>query len=431
MLAGRAGINMIANRSKPGFDHLIVGVGIIVMCSLGLYLLHPYFHSGLHQLTGLTDRIADTVGIFFSLMSAFLIHILIVRSIWHDTHYGLTIIQSSLDEKLAEQALLLAHVSRDLEDLPSLTNLLKNQLSVIDTETEKSAIDIVERLQSIDGIITELVCVVSSASSQSDIKTQSGEQNIHTNMLFVDRLNQYMSQKIGEADIEREQIALVVSEAQSLGSLVEIVRKISSQTNLLALNAAIEAARAGEVGRGFAVVADEVRKLSTQTNSAVTRIQTGIGGVTSSIENQFQEKLNPMVLNQQRELLESFSRHLDAMGESYGNLLKSEEASMLRLAGISGILSQMFMEVLANIQFHDVTRQQIESVQGGLNLLDKHAMELNLAVRSGNLTNTKTIRERIDDISQSYVMKLQRDVHGFSINGRNMSSVTGPKIDLF
>jgi methyl-accepting chemotaxis protein len=216
-----------------------------------------------------------------------------------------------------------------------------------------------------------------------------------------------------------------------LGSLVEIIRKISSQTNLLALNAAIEAARAGEVGRGFAVVADEVRKLSTQTDSAVIRIQNGIGGVASSIESQFHEKLNPMVLTQQRELLESFSRHLDAMGENYGNLLKSEEASMLRLAGISGILSQMFMEVLANIQFHDVTRQQIESVQGALDLLDQHAAELTEAVRSGNLANTRTIRERVEDISQSYVMKLQRDVHAFAINGQNSRSAMGPKIELF
>ncbi len=226
---------------------------------------------------------------------------------------------------------------------------MHDKLYVLDRETEQSAVEIVERLQSIDGIITELVSVVSSASSQADLKTQSGEQNIHTNMQFVERLNLYMSQKIGEADIEREQIAHVVSEAQSLGYLVEIIRKISSQTNLLALNAAIEAARAGEVGRGFAVVADEVRKLSTQTDSAVARIQNGIGGVASSIENQFQEKLNPVVLSQQRELLESFSRHLSAMGENYGNLLKSEEASMLRLSGISGILTQMFMEVLSNI----------------------------------------------------------------------------------
>jgi methyl-accepting chemotaxis protein len=422
---------MIAHRSKPGLQQLIVGIFIVFLCSLGLYLLHPYFHSMLHQLTGIPDRMADTAGTFFALLCAFLIHILIVRSIWHDTHYGLTIVKSSLEEQLAEQGLLLAHVSRDLEALPGLTNLLKEQLSVIDRETEKSAIDIVERLQSIDGIITELVGVVSSAASQSDLKTQSGEQNIHTNMQLVERLNQYMSQKIGEADIEREQIATVVQEAQSLDSLVELIRKISSQTNLLALNAAIEAARAGEVGRGFAVVADEVRKLSTQTDNAVTRIQNGIGGVAKSIESQFQEKLDPMVLSQQRELLESFSRHLSAMGENYGNLLKSEEASMLRLGGISGILSQMFMEVLANIQFHDVTRQQIESVQGALTLLDTHAMELTQAVRSGSLANTKTIRERIDDISQSYVMKLQRDVHAFAVDSCKTGSAMGPKIDLF
>jgi methyl-accepting chemotaxis protein len=63
--------------------------------------------------------------------------------------------------------------------------------------------------------------------------------------------------------------AQLSSVAQSIESILGMIRDIAEQTNLLSLNATIEAARAGVAGRGFAVVAEEIRKLSNDTQQAI------------------------------------------------------------------------------------------------------------------------------------------------------------------
>jgi methyl-accepting chemotaxis protein len=400
-------------------------------CAAAVALLHNPLQDWMVRMVGPSQLLVDAVGSFVIVLLGFLFGRIASEMIYKDSLFGLDALKQSLDRKLSGDEEIINNATLDLGELPALTNLLNEQLRAITQETEQSAFKIMERLQSIDGVVNDLMGTVTSSAKEADDMIQSGEAAISANVQLIESLNRYIQERYAEFDADRASITLVVQQARSLNELVDLIKHISSQTNLLALNAAIEAARAGESGRGFAVVADEVRKLSGETDLAVSRIQEGIGNVANSIEEQFRVKLEHSNIEQQKAVLESFTRHLDGMSSNYRNLMKHDEAMLAQLSQTSQTLSSMFMEVLASIQFQDVTRQQIEQVQKALVRLDSHIAELVEMMRSKDFSNAASIKEHIDQIYQGYVMDTQRDVHHAAMGEESKGGAAPPKIDLF
>jgi methyl-accepting chemotaxis protein len=87
---------------------------------------------------------------------------------------------------------------------------------------------------------------------------------------------------VDEARKSEQMVGGLLSAAQKIGEVTQMITDIASQTNLLALNATIEAARAGEAGKGFAVVASEVKSLASQTARATEEIEQQIKGIQES-----------------------------------------------------------------------------------------------------------------------------------------------------
>ena len=423
-------VAQLLRRSLSVFFVVAIGAGTTV------YFFNEHFHQTILPELGLTSPMGDTVGTVLILLVAFAGQRLVSFMFFKDAMMGMSLLEEQDSERATAHVKAANQVATELKQVPGYNNVVRKQLETVIAETEKAAFDISSQLQTIDDVVTHLRSFVNTRASESSEMVAESEQRIEKNRTLLETIEVYIHRRMSAVREDQVRVEQVVSEAKSLGTLVQLIKNISSQTNLLALNAAIEAARAGEAGRGFAVVADEVRKLSAASEQAVTQINQGIQQVAESIEIQFKDKLQTESIEAERTALQSFAHQLEELGRSYQEVTRHEAEVMATVGNSSQKLADMFMNALASVQFQDVTRQQIEQVIDALNRLDQHAQMLSSRLErfEDPSFHVPPLSDHLDQIYSKYVMDSQRDTHHQAMGGGGKAVGTGgggPKVELF
>ena len=172
----------------------------------------------------------------------------------------------------------------------------------------------------------------------------------------------------------------MVAQFDSIFKLLSQVEGLASQTNLLALNAAIEAARAGEAGRGFAVVANEVRSLSVGSTTLNEDIRAEINNAKSIIAK-LRESVKTMASADMTSTLEAKDK-MTVMMSHVEDVNNQTTRSVEELAIIAPKITEAVNIGVRSLQFEDLTRQSLESLQ--MNVTSLHEISDALATFDKN-----------------------------------------------
>ncbi|MEK6532152.1 MAG: methyl-accepting chemotaxis protein [Deltaproteobacteria bacterium] len=312
-----------------------------------------------------------------------------------------------------------------------LNGLTKAHLDNVISETDSAAHKVITQAGEIDASMTGLQDTISSLHKKSDTLSAQSRKTISDNEETIENLKVYIDKRLSEVKKDYEVVMSLAQKSRSMTDFVELLKDISDQTNLLALNAAIEAARAGVHGRGFAIVASEVRKLSSQSEQAATKIGQAMVQMADEIETQFANKLNQQTHVQESGLLKSLEAQLNNLMESYRELDNLNAQTIQKVRFASTQMAKEVMELLSQIQFQDITRQQLELVERTLNDTSVYMESLKHCLTKDEKCHPECELQdfNLESIHKYYVMERQRATHDeILLKGNKKTQAAGLKL---
>ena len=245
---------------------------------------------------------------------------------------------ATLGERLRDQAREASNATRGMLD----------KASEVAAAAEQSAIAMREAAHTSSGLIR----AIEEARSEVDLSAEVAARASH---------------QAGEAV---NMSATLSDHAQSIESILGLIRDIAGQTNLLALNATIEAARAGDAGRGFAVVAQEVKSLASQTARATDDIAHKIAAIQNATRQSVETNERIRVTVQEVQSMGMRIRTaMDAQSQTVTMITAAVDETALAADSMSSNISAIRQDteiVASEIDALETGFQEVQSHLGGL-----------------------------------------------------------------
>ena len=246
--------------------------------------------------------------------------------------------------QIDKAATLGEHLRDQAREASTATRGMLDKASEVAAAAEQSAIAMREAAHTSSGLIRAIEEARSEVDTAADVAARASTQ-------------------AGEAVTMS---AALSDHAQSIESILGLIRDIAGQTNLLALNATIEAARAGDAGRGFAVVAQEVKSLASQTARATDDIAHKIAAIQNATRQSVETNERIRATVQEVQTMGMRIRAaMDAQSQTVTMITAAVDETALAADSMSSNISAIRQDT-------EIVASEIDALEGGFTEVQTH-----------------------------------------------------------
>ncbi len=312
--------------------------------------------------------------------------------------------------------------------------LVREQLDGAIKDSEKSALQMIERMNAIHRISHQQFEHILVTQADSLKLTQVIKDKLMADTQLGSILQLFVQKQEEDVAANLERIKRLQG-VKDLQPLVDVIAVVARQTNFLAINAAIEAARAGESGRGFAVVAAEIRQLSIRTGEVAVDIASKINVATAGIAEELAAATDTGSLggatNNMRRVLADIDEMQQRFAESMAQMQLDRVIEEVKTGHEQIVIG--LGDTLAQVQGQDVMRQRVEHAQAALSGMKAHLQCIadQLHDRPWDPDGIAAGKQLLQSQADGYVMDSQRLAHQKVMGSAVDVPHDLPKVELF
>jgi methyl-accepting chemotaxis protein len=241
-----------------------------------------------------------------------------------------------------------------------LDQAIDDSLNAVVGDTESSAHAIIAQVRQLHDTAGRLATYLDGTS----LKAGSLGREINASVAFLSDIGTFIRMLPAKMERDLHSVRTVVTQIRELDVLVEDVQAIGRQSHMLSINAAIEASRAGIAGAPFGVVAEEMRKLASNSRAVATKIQQGLSLARGAVENGMAASIAES--SQQLSEVSQAEESISKLRDNLGNLNEYNETRFSIVTKHNEQLARDIGEVLGQLHYQDVVRQDIERIQAAI-----------------------------------------------------------------
>ena len=279
-------------------------------------------------------------------------------------------------------------------DVYEIINEACKSIDSIISVSEKDFLEIGEKLQKYSANSRELSQLASRAASH--ITKDILKNGINELTWLLKQFSEILSESVYKIQKEKRELLSILSNISNVSDKFIGFRKIVKQLIMLGISTKIESSKLGCENTGFFQLAESVDKLSGYIDNKV-KVISGKSAFLINEINQTTKNLDRLEQEQKEQLntiLQNTSLSLKTFEDQYSHC--SQKAN--NISESSAGVSKNIRDIVMSIQFHDITRQQMEHAKDALSGL----------VTINQQNNSDTSTDNVDTIFHTYdVCELQ------------------------